>query len=187
MKSHELLADLKKQNDDVIAFVYSLENLSDEALNYKVSSETWSLLENLEHLNLYGDFYIPEITRRLEAASESPEEETFKSGLLGNYFAKSMLPREPLNKMKTFKDKNPNGSQLDRKTIERFLDQQKIYFELMERAKSVNLNKVKTAISISSFIKLKLGDIFRVLIYHHYRHQVQMEAVLKVLPKQSIR
>lgn len=40
-------------------------------------------------------------------------------------------------------------------------------------AQQVSLNKTKTGISISTWIKLKLGDTFKVVIYHNKRHIVQ--------------
>ena len=103
--------------------------------------------------------------------------ENFKSGFLGNYFAKSMLPKEKLNKMKTFKDKNPIGSKLDKSTIDNFILQQEQILNLLEKAREVDLNKTKTAISISKWIKLKMGDTFRVVIYHNERHLVQANKI----------
>jgi hypothetical protein len=35
-----------------------------------------------------------------------------------------MLPKEKLNKMKTFKDKNPLNAVLDKTVINKFIDQQ---------------------------------------------------------------
>lgn len=148
-----------------------------EELNFKVSSETWSVLECLEHLNLYGDFYIPEISKQIESSKTVPRE-TFKPGFLGNYFAKTMLPKNPIRKMKTFKDKNPAGSKLDMSTIDRFLSQQNQIIDLLEKAKLIDLSKTKTAISISKVIKLKLGDTFRVVVYHNLRHIAQANKIL---------
>ena len=51
--------------------------------------------------------------------------------------------------------------------------------EVLEKSSTLNLSKIKTAISISNWIKLRLGDTFRVLIYHNYRHMVQAEKILK--------
>ena len=81
--------------------------------------------------------------------------------------------------MKTFNDKNPIGSKLDKLTIERFILQQKEMLNLLEKSKKIDLNKTKTAISISKFIKLKIGDTLRVVIYHNERHLVQANKVLK--------
>jgi uncharacterized protein (DUF2249 family) len=45
--------------------------------------------------------------------------------------------------------------------------------ELLEIARSKNLNRIRTSISISKLIKLKLGDTLRVVIYHNGRHLQQ--------------
>jgi hypothetical protein len=90
-----------------------------------------------------------------------------------------MLPREKLNKMKTFKSMNPVGSELNMDTLKKFLSQQQAILNLLDKSKAVDLNKTKTGISISKWIKLRLGDTFRVVIYHNQRHIVQAERVLK--------
>ncbi|WP_339713694.1 DinB family protein [uncultured Kriegella sp.] len=179
--SKELLADLIERTENCMTEAENLYTKSKEELNYKSSPHTWSILECIEHLNRYGDFYLPEIANRMAKSSALPAV-NFYAGLLGDYFAKSMLPKEKPNKMKTFKDKNPNGLSLNKTSIERFLSQQKTLLELLHRAKGVNLNKTKTAISISKFIKLRLGDTFRVVVYHNQRHLVQVNNVLKQLP-----
>jgi len=151
--------------------------LPTEKLNCRVASGSWSILECFEHLNLYGDFYLPEIEDRIYN-SKTLTTKRFKSGLLGNYFAKMMLPKEKVNKMKTFADKDPINSRLDKSTIDRFINQQEQILILLDRSKEIDLNKTKTAISISKWIKLKLGDTFRVVIYHNERHIKQAEKIL---------
>ena len=182
--SNELLADLKARTMEVIVRVEALQGLSVKELNYKASSDSWSILECIEHLNRYGDFYLPEIGRCIRDSKKGAEE--FKSGWLGNYFAVSMLPKEKLNKMKTFKVMNPAGSKLDQSVIEKFLRQQDQMLELLNAAAKVSLTKNKTAISISKLIKLRLGDTLRVVIYHNQRHVVQAEKVLKLLSNASL-
>ncbi|MNF05884.1 hypothetical protein D3C80_2057150 [compost metagenome] len=82
-------------------------------LNWRATAESWSVLECLQHLNLYGHFYIPEIGNAI-AKSRHAATATFNSGWLGNYFANSMLPKAKLNKMKTFMAMNPIHSTLDK-------------------------------------------------------------------------
>jgi uncharacterized protein YbcC (UPF0753/DUF2309 family) len=125
---------------------------------------------------LYGNFYLQEITAKLNNTITTSEPE-FKSGLLGSYFAKSMLPKAKLNKMKTFKDKNPLNAQLDKRVIDQFLHQQNVLLGLLDQSKNVSLNKVKIITSISSFIKLKLGDAFQFYINHIIRHLGQIDRV----------
>lgn len=143
-------------------------------LSWKNDPKSWSILECLEHLNLYGDFYLPEIEYAIKNSSSNSELD-FKSGFLGNYFAKSMLPKEKLNKMNTFKDKNPLNCKLDVRVLDRFIQQQLHLLELLNAAQKVSLNKVKIKTTLSRFLKLKLGDMFQFLIYHNIRHFQQIE------------
>lgn len=183
IEAHLLIDDLITRTKACLAAVREFEKLSDEDLNWKPAQESWSVLACIEHLNLYGDFYLPEIERSIQKATTQNVPASFKSGLFGNYFAKSMLPQEKLKKMKTFKDKNPDASQLDRAVLERFIDQQKVLLSLLEEARTVDLTKVKTPLSISRLLKLRLGDTFRVLVYHNQRHIVQARNVIARMGK----
>ncbi len=158
-------------------FVKQLKLKTDAELAWKSSPERWSILECVEHLNLYGHFYIPEIESAIENAKFDQDIE-FKSGILGNYFAESMVPKGKLNKMKTFKDKNPLHANLDRKVLDEFLKQQTKTIDLLNKAKAVSLNKTKVKISLTKWIKLNLGDIFRFISNHNSRHFKQIENIL---------
>lgn len=180
IKSDELIQDLIERTRQNIAKAEILKSKTDTALNHKVTLDSWSALECLDHLNRYGRFYLPEISKQINETL-SRKEAYFKSGILGNYFANSLLPKDKLNKMKTFKSMNPLNSKLDRTVINDFLDQQNQILELLDKALNVSLNKTKTGISISKWIKLKLGDTFRVVIYHNQRHIKQAEKALNEL------
>lgn len=175
MKQVDLINDLIARTNRVMQESEKFLQLSDAALNSRKSPTSWSILECLEHLNLYGDFYLPEIENRLKAAKAKSGEVDFKSGWLGNYFALSMLPGEngKLNKMKTFKKMNPIHRQLSRTVLDRFHAQQLKLSELLQKSKSVDIGRVRTSISISTLIKLRLGDTLRVVVYHNQRHLAQ--------------
>lgn len=176
--SKKLLQDLLEITRENLNTVENLKNQSTDYLNWKQNPESWSVLECIEHLNKYGDFYIPEITNKIKTSKHKSSEE-FKSNWLGRYFSKSVSYNEDLNKMKTFKSMNPINSKLNIKTLEKFINQQHQIIELLDKSKNVNLDKTKTAISISKLINLRLGDTFRVLIYHNERHIRQAEKTLK--------
>ncbi|OUS01016.1 hypothetical protein A9Q86_09740 [Flavobacteriales bacterium 33_180_T64] len=175
--SKQLLQDLLEITRENLNTVEHLKAQPINLLNWKQGPENWSALECIEHLNRYGDFYIPEITNKIKT-SKHKNSELFKSNWLGNYFSKSVSYNESLNKMKTFKSMNPLNSKLDIQTLHKFINQQHQLIELLDKSKFVNLDKTKTAISISKLIKLKLGDTFRVLIYHNERHIKQAEKAL---------
>lgn len=173
IKAKALLEDLIERTRKHLNLGEELSKLTIGELNQREEEGRWSVLECLEHLNLYGDFYLPEIQEKI-GASKYKNEERFKSSWLGEYFANSMLPKEKLNKMNTFKNMNPIKRTLDASHVERFIAQQKQLLDLLHRAREVSLTKTKTGISISKWIRLRLGDTFRVVVYHNYRHVVQI-------------
>lgn len=176
----ELIADLIEKTRSNTNKAEGFRNLTDKELNYKESIDQWSILECIEHLNIYGDFYNPEIKACIEKTKTAPAK-MFKSSVIGNYFVNLIKPKEKLNKMKTLKVNNPLGSSLDKSVIDKFINQQKECLELIEKSKNINLIKAKTAISISKLIKLRLGDAFRFIAAHNERHLLQAENILKIL------
>ena len=177
--TENLIADLLERTRQNLSAAEQFRNMEQETLNYKPAADSWSVLECFAHLNFYGDFYLPEIERRIDA-SKHPAESNFKAGLLGDYFAKMMLPGEKIKRMKTLKSTNPNGSTLSKSTIEKFIQQQKKMEELLNSSRKVSLNKTRASISIAPMLKLKLGDIFRIVIYHNQRHIQQAYRVLEL-------
>lgn len=119
-----LLDELKGRTSQHIQYAQMLMQKTEEELNFRISQDSWSSLECLEHLNRYGDFYIPEISNRIAASKTTPSV-VFKSGILGNYFANMMLPKEKPNTMKTLKAMNPIHSQLNKRVVNEFISQQK--------------------------------------------------------------
>jgi hypothetical protein len=178
MKTEKLLDDLVTRTHKILDEVTDLAERSREELNEKPSDEAWSALECIEHLNRFGDFYLPEIDQAMKK-STSEVDPVYKSGLFGNYFANTMKPGDGMTKMGTFKDKDPSGSQLDKSVLDRFKEQQQRLLKQLDRARSVNINKTRIPLSITRWIRLKLGDTFRVLIYHNERHLQQARRTLK--------
>lgn len=177
MKTKELLQELRELNSRHIIQMKEWIYLDEKILNYKSGPDSWSMLECIEHLNRYARFYHPEICKSIQSADQEPAPE-FRSGWLGNYFAQMMLPKQGMKKIRTFADMNPNGSELNVSVLEEFSGNLEELSGLLDAAARVNLNKVKTSISISRWIRLKLGDTFRVVIYHNQRHVLQAAKVL---------
>lgn len=180
MQQEKLIHSLISQTNLIIKQLELLKSYDIYKLTWKENSTSWSILECLEHLNLYGDYYLPQIEKQIKNSTTKAEVE-FNSGLLGNYFAKSMIPSEKLNKMKTFKDKNPLNAKLDKTVIDTCINQQLKLLDLLNEARSVSLNKVKIYTSFSKLIKLKLGDTFMFLVNHIERHFVQIERIQQTL------
>ncbi len=174
----ELIQKTEKAKDEAVFF----KSLDVNILNQKPSPDSWSILECLEHLNRYGDYYLKEIESRILDAQPNLTAGIFKPGLLGNYFVNVIRPNESgTKKMKTAGDMNPVGSKLSTTVIDRFLKQQDRLISLLRSAEKVDLTKVKTSITLSKWIKLRLGDTLRFVVYHNERHLVQAQRVLKAV------
>ncbi|WP_353127995.1 DinB family protein [Parapedobacter pyrenivorans] len=181
LRAEALLTELEELTRKHLHEAERLAGLTEATLNAKPDAGGWSALECLEHLNRYGDFYLPEIAKRLDTAKAAPDS-VYRSGWLGQYFAESMKPKPKLNRMKTFKSMDPANSTLDGSVISRFIRQQQQLLVLLDRARRVHLGKVKTAISITPLIKLRLGDTLRVVIYHNERHIQQAQRAIGSRP-----
>lgn len=180
----DLIKELNEYIDKHILFIKSIEQSTTQQLQYRHNEDSWSVLECLQHLNLYGEFYIPKIRKALEK-SNLKKSNIFRSGFLGNKFALSMLPNDQMKSMNTFKSKDPIHSTLNRKqVVQEFLNQQNELLELIEISKHQNLTKIYTSITLP-LIKFRLGDTFRFVIYHNERHVVQAKNVLKNLKTNS--
>lgn len=147
---------------------------------FKPSASSWSANECLQHVNSYGRYYLPAIQKAIDKAAMGSAE-NFHSGWLGNYFTKMMMPKENgslATKMKSPKDHAPTKILESHQVIAEFIDQQETLLKLLRTARQHDLNKVKVAISIAPFIKLKLGDVFMFLIAHLIRHSQQADRAL---------
>lgn len=178
IQSNKLIQDLETITKENIKFAEELKLLDENLLRYRKYETSWNVLECLEHLNRYGDYYLPEINTELQK-SNLTSESYFNSGWLGNYFANSMLPNAKMKPMKTFKDKNPLGVTLSVQVIDVFIAQQLELLNLLAQSRNYNLNKIRIRISIVSWLRIKLGDTFRFVINHNVRHISQMRNILK--------
>lgn len=176
MESNEFLETLIAKTRIQLDKTESFKKQSDEVLKYKSNPEKWNLLECIEHLNRYADFYHTAIENSM-INSNAPTSSQFKSTFFGNYFTKSMDPSNGIKPMKTFKSKNPIDSQINRGVIDTFSSHLYQMLNLLEQAKSKNLNaiKVKTTLPI---IRFNLGDTFNFVIAHNERHLQQASKLI---------
>ena len=75
----------------------------------------------------------------------------------------------------TFKSKNPNGKILETSVIDTYIHDQERSLKLLDLARSKNLSKIKVPTDLGSWAKVKLGDAFRIIVYHNQRHLEQAE------------
>lgn len=154
-------------------------NLSEDQLNWKPSGDSWSINEILAHLNSYANYYHQSITEALNGTKHDEPKELFTSSTMGRSTWKSVKLGNLKNvkrKLRARKDHNPSihPELVHPDSLDRFLKTQAVLIEILEKAKSVNLRRVKIQISISKMVKLRLGDVFLFVVYHNERHIEQI-------------
>lgn len=175
-KSLELLEQLQSDVRQLIAAATILQKEDPDLLLKQPAPGKWSVVQVLEHLNSYGRYYLPAIKKSLQ--QDSAEEETFRSGWLGNYFTNLMRPDQKgqiSKKMSAPKNHRPSNDHDPKPTLDTFMEQQQELLKLLEVAKKKNIRLIRTPISISRLIRLKVGDTFRFLVAHEQRHFVQVQ------------
>ncbi|MTB51667.1 DinB family protein [Lewinella sp. W8] len=176
--SRELIDKLIDRTQSNLEVAREMLALPVDTLHLRPRPEAWNALECLEHLNRYAEYYNPEIRRRLESTKHRTQTESFTSTRLGNYFAAGMKPGPQTKKISTFKSMNPHQDDLGVEVVHTFIKYQEDMLELLEAARSVDLTRTKTGISITNLIKLRLGDTLRVVVYHNWRHVAQAQAAM---------
>lgn len=178
LSRQELINELIEICNQATETVLVFKSLTLDQLNFRQSEHEWSILECIEHLNLYGDFYLPEIELNLMLQHQAPDARVYKPGIIGNCFARLMkVNNGKVKKMKSPKDKNPIHSELSITTLDRFIKQQDLLSHLLFKALKADLTKTKTAISLTKVIRLRLGDTLRFYVYHIARHIKQASAI----------
>ncbi len=180
MPANIFLENLLSQTRELRDTVLSWSELPPDVLQRQSAPDSWSAVQCLDHLNGYGDFYLPHLESALNAASGKVRE--FRSGWLGNYFANSMEPKpdgRPKSRMKAVAKHVPPPQPNASAAVSEFLRQQEQLVALLERGRTLDLNTRRVPVSIASWLKLKTGDVFRFLVAHNRRHLAQAQRAME--------
>lgn len=157
----------------------AVKKLSPNQLNWVPNPGVWSVAQVLAHLNEYGRYYHPVITKKLEITRYKSTKEAFLSSPLGRSAWKSMKLGKANNIKRKFnapKEYNPSihPSIMKGDEYETFIQQQNEFLQIIENSKNVNIRRVKIPISISKIVRLRLGDALLFITYHNQRHVHQI-------------
>lgn len=182
-KSEDLINSLQNDVRQLVAAAESMKGMDKIKLSYPLTNGKWTAIQALEHLNIFNRYYLPVIETEI-AESKSGRSAWFNSGTLGNYFTNMMKPTDVYqvkNKMKTGKAYNPPAALNSEQVVAEFLQHQQKLTQLLDAVRESDMNSIRIPISVSKFIKLKLGDTFRFLIAHEQRHLVQARNAIHAL------
>lgn len=180
-KSDQLINTLEQSVNSTISYARALQSIDTDKVCTAPAGK-WNVVQILYHLNSYNNYYLQEIERTIRNGAQVPYSPIFKPGIIGNYFTNAMLPGNNgtiKNAMKAPADHVPDTSYTDVNAINEFIKGQQRLLDLLRDAQKVNMTRLRVPISISRFIKIRLGDTFRFLIAHQQRHFVQISNTLK--------
>lgn len=144
----------------------------------------WSMAQCLEHLNIYGRFYLPAIEKAIQQGKTKGHlaVANYSPGWLGAYFTNLMRPGaagQLKSKMKAPKNAIPAAQPDARAMLAEFIDQQETMLKLLDSASLVHLERLRVPISLTPWIRLQLGDTFSFVIAHLERHVLQAGRALE--------
>lgn len=174
---NELITDVRRIKESAEFF----RNCDQTKLAYSPDKQKWSVVQILEHLNAYNRHYLPLIEKELAVVTQNSNT-WFEPGYWGEKFTKMMKPTnvyQVKNKMKAMKAYTFSNNLNINTVLSEFMAHQEKWLKVLEMAKSRDLNAIRIPITLTSLIKLKLGDIFRFLIAHEQRHMIQARNTLK--------
>ena len=174
------MAPLVQQVEEHISAATAVyQNLPDEQLLTAPAPGSWSVAQCLEHLNSYGNYYLPAVERALIRATELQPKtnHVYRSGWLGSYFIRMMKPGNK-KKYKAFRGHFPAPGLNGPAVVAEFIRQQEEWLRLMDQIDQVGLLNARVPISISPYIRLKLGDVLGFVKAHDDRHIAQANRVL---------
>ena len=173
--------DLSRLNDDLRAVSEDVQKtftkLSTEQLNWKPSSEKWSVGQCFAHLVAANKGMIARIEGKLNKSSPTTFWERLP--LLPRFFGKiigNAVSPDGQRKIKAPKVFEPTESTVDIGIVERFLEFQPKISAAMERCDNVQIVMGSPA---AAFITYSLLDAFRIVVRHEQRHLGQARRVLE--------
>jgi len=153
--------------------VHHFQNQREDVLLAPSATGGWSIAQCLEHLNRYGNFYLPAIAKALNGNVGRADTITFTGTWLGGYFTRMMQPETGKLKTKAMKAYTPPPALDVYVVVAEFIQQQETLLHLLARARTADLTATRVPLSIASFIRLRLGDVFGFIVAHDERHVQQ--------------
>ena len=182
---------MKKSLDEIKSEMTAIEadaqklcaGLSEEQLAWRPQPGKWSIAENLAHLNITTQAYVPGIRQTLQQARQKGLQGSgaFDLGFTGKLFVNYL---EPPFKMKTKAPKmiQPvlQGAASD--ALPQFLRGQEAFRKLVDEADGVDLGRASFVSPFSSLLRMKLIAAFATVTAHDRRHLWIVSKIREQLP-----
>jgi hypothetical protein len=177
MTNREVLEELLLLTNKHIEQLKVIRELDQEHLRYSPSVDQWNILQCMEHLNHYFDFYLPQFITASKLNNPTSEK-IFKPGFIGKHFANMLVYKENQKKISSPKPTNPIGKEISMNVITTFENNLVLLKNILSSISPSTLNNKHITTMFSNWYKLKVGDGLRIVIYHNDRHFHQMNKLV---------
>jgi hypothetical protein len=172
------LADLISAANDVASEAERVfGGLSVAQLNWKPSSDRWSVAQCFDHLITTNTGYFPVVENALAGKRRTFWESLpLLPGLTGKMLIKSLDPAST-RKIKAPKKFQPARSDIRASVIDDFVANQAQVVEKMQASERLDLERTIVTSPIAAPITYSLMDAFRIIVVHERRHFQQAKRV----------
>jgi len=177
--SHQIIQECSKATHaNIERAINSFSYLSENQINWKPDSESWSVGECFSHLVNSNRLYLTKFEVILNSLpSVSEKDFTYKQSIMGKMITKGVEPKN-VKKVKTFKVFYPASSNFKKNIIDEYIKCCEKLIELSDEMKHLDLEKIKISSPVNILIRLNLGDPLIIIPKHDERHLNQAERVM---------
>lgn len=157
-----------------------VENTEGSVLNTPEAPGKWHMLQCIEHMSRATEVYINNVGDKMTNGALPTANQEYKGHWKGRMFAKMNAPKSggviPM-KLKTFKSMEPPQDLDAQVVIDRFYAVHEEMIAVINKSRSINIDKVKIATALGPMVKLRIGEAYRFVLAHTQRHMVQLKRI----------
>ncbi|HXH62151.1 MAG TPA: DinB family protein [Fimbriimonadaceae bacterium] len=145
-------------------------DLTPEQLQYRPDEKTWSLGQVFLHIWLANDKYLVKMSDVvLHTEKKEKENQEYKPGFFGSRFIQMVGPTGGKN-TPVPKILEPDYKKVPDDIVQRVLDQLTAIEEFLDASEGKDIVKTRITSPVAKALKLRLGDVFKLLEQHNERH-----------------
>ena len=175
--SVRVISELSSADERAISVV---TGLTSQELNWKSHPARWSIGQCIDHLLVSNTVYCPAISKALEGQQHGRVDE-ISPGRFGQWFIYNYIESSGTTKPRRAPRKITPGSQVDPSVLDRFLQSNQTARELLRRAASYDVNRIRFRNPFVPLIHFTVGTGFEILWKHQQRHLLQAERIRAML------
>jgi len=171
-----IVASAQQNSEDAGALT---ADLTETQLNWKPSSDQWSIAQCLEHLAVATrgfDKYFSAALKQAKSKSPISNLPPYNPTRMGGWLARHVAPESP-RKLRAPKMFRPADASAIQGSLQMFLDEQQKFIDFVRECQHIDYNKTRIRSPVTPLIRYSLADAFVITVLHAQRHLAQARRV----------